>query len=198
MCVNTIAKSENGSKQRISISHSTKSLFLRNNNVSRAKFPKVFVERRAITAEPVRSSPLNWIPAVPERNRISREEISIDRLDAAPISRRHTCLEERNRRILGRRFGTVTPGNSFVLIAGFAWAIDSIYARTKSYASSTTRRGSRSPICQYKHRPRWRTSKGNCPQRRHRLARTCIRVTIRCNLIRDLASRWVNIITCPT
>lgn len=66
MCVN--AKSENGSKQRISISHSTKSLFLRN-NVSRAKFPKVFVERRAITAEPVRSSPLNWIPAVPERNR---------------------------------------------------------------------------------------------------------------------------------
>lgn len=65
MCVNTIAKSENGSKQRISISHSRKSLFLRN-NVSRAKFPKVFVERRA---EPVRPSPLNWIPAVPERNR---------------------------------------------------------------------------------------------------------------------------------
>lgn len=197
MCVN--AKSENGSKQRISISHSTKSLFLRN-NVSRAKFPKVFVERRAITAEPVRSSPLNWIPAVPERNRWGyrvRRSRSID--STLPRFRGGTRVWRRGTGELGRRFGTAfTPGNSFVLIAGFAWAIDSICARTKSYASSTTRRGSRSPICQYKHRPRWRTSKGNCPQRRHRLARTCIRVTIRCNLIRDLASRWVNIITCPT
>lgn len=156
-----------------------------------------------ITGEPVR--PLST--GFPRFSNVTGEDIaprsrSID--STLPRFRGGGRAEERRRPISSAAsvWKAALPshpcGNSFVLIAGFAWAIDSICARTKSYASSTTRRGSRSPICQYKHRPRWRTSKGNCPQRRHRLARTCIRVTIRCNLIRDLASRWVNIITCPT
>lgn len=206
LSVNTIgclsnAKSENGSKQR-----DRQDLFPCETTCRELSFRRKYSSKGVykITGEPVR--PLST--GFPRFSNVTGEDIaprsrSID--STLPRFRGGGRAEERRRPISSVASvwkAALLPshpcGNSFVLIAGFAWAIDSICARTKSYASSTTRRGSRSPICQYKHRPRWRTSKGNCPQRRHRLARTCIRVTIRCNLIRDLASRWVNIITCPT